>query len=137
MAKIDPKMLGVWRLQSLKRFRNGEFYRYPMGEDATGRLFYSAEGLVAAFLMSGDWVAGRAKPSWDHFMSYSGRWHVEDNAVSHVLDAGSISELIGRVLVRYVSWTEDGNLILSTDGHTAGTGEHSSDTLVWVRESAA
>jgi len=133
VSRIDPDLVGVWKLLSLKRFRDGKFYRNPMGEAATGRIIYAKEGRMAAFLMSADWVAGRAQPRWDHFLSYSGRWFVKDGNVHHVLDAASISELIGTELVRRISWTEAGELTLITEGHVAADGHRSSDTLIWQR----
>lgn len=136
MDVTSRRLVGTWRLCSLQRFRDGEFYRFPMGDAATGRLFYSAEGLVAAFLMSAAWRAGDASPTWDHFMSYSGRWSLSDGSVSHRLDAASISQLIGQDLIRHVSWTDEGDLVLITDGHIAAGGQHTTDTLVWRREAA-
>ena len=102
----DPRegIIGAWSLISLRRFRNGAFYRYPMGEGASGWLIYSASGIMAAFLMSAEWAKGTAKPDWSAFLSYSGRWRiVNSDTVIHDVDAASISALIGRLLERYIS----------------------------------
>ncbi|GLT00034.1 hypothetical protein GCM10007897_14170 [Sphingobium jiangsuense] len=134
MSELREKVLGAWSLVSLRRFRNGAFYRHPMGEDATGRLIYDDSGLMCAFLMSQDWVEGRAPQQWSTFLAYSGRWTVEGATVSHRLDACSISDLIGRTLVRTISFTPEGDMMLTTDGHVTADGVKSHDELIWTRE---
>ena len=100
MNDLRQAVLGAWELAELRRFRDGAFYRHPMGEGATGRLIYDDSGLMCAFLMSSEWVAGTAQQGWSTFLSYSGRWDVEGATVLHRLDACSISDLIGRTLER-------------------------------------
>ena len=39
MSDLRQSVLGAWELVELKRFRDDTFYRYPMGEGATGRLY--------------------------------------------------------------------------------------------------
>lgn len=134
MSDVRETVLGAWSLTSLKRFRDGEFYRHPMGEGATGRLIYDDSGLMCAFLMSPEWVAGKASQDWSTFLSYSGRWDVEGTTVSHRLDACSISDLIGRTLERYISFTDDGHMMLTTDGHVTADGVKSHDQLIWKKE---
>lgn len=129
-------MLGVWSLASLRRFRDGEFYRYPMGEGATGRLIYDASGLMCAFLMSREWVAGTAKPAWSTFLAYSGAWSVEGGTVEHRLDACSISDLIGSRLVRHIRFLPEGDLMLTTEAHVTTDGAKSHDELIWKRAGA-
>ncbi|WP_176593317.1 lipocalin-like domain-containing protein [Sphingobium sp. EM0848] len=136
MSVIRGSVLGAWSLLSLRRFRNGEFYRYPMGEGASGRLIYDDGGLMCAFLMSPEWVAGTAAQSWSTFLAYSGAWDVEGTTVSHRLDACSISDLIGHTLERYISFTAEGHLMLTTDGHVTADGVKSHDELIWVRAAA-
>lgn len=133
MNDLRQKVLGAWSLASLRRFRDGAFYRHPMGEGATGRLIYDDSGLMCAFLMSPEWVAGTAKQEWSTFLSYSGRWDVEGATVSHRLDACSISDLIGRTLERYIRFTPEGDLVLTTDGHVTADGSKSHDELIWKR----
>lgn len=133
MTNIRESVLGAWSLQSLRRFRDGQFYRHPMGEGASGRLIYDDSGLMCAFLMSPEWVAGTVAQSWWTFLAYSGSWDVDGATVSHRLDACSISELIGRTLERYISFTPQGHLMLTTDGHVTADGVKSHDELIWVR----
>lgn len=133
MSDLTQKVLGAWQLVQLRRFRDGAFYRYPMGEGATGRLIYDESGLMCAFLMSAEWVAGAAKQEWSTFLSYSGQWDVEGNAVRHRLDACSISDLIGSTLERHISFLPTGDLMLKTDGHVTADGVKSHDELIWTR----
>jgi hypothetical protein len=126
-------LLGAWSLASLRRFRDGAFYRCPMGEAATGRLIYDASGTMSAFLASPEWSAGEAEQNWSTFLAYSGRWELDESTVSHMLDACSISSLIGRTLVREIRVTESGDLMLTTDGHVTADGFRTHDELVWLR----
>lgn len=136
MNEQEEKVIGVWSLLSLRRFRNGTFYRFPMGEDAAGRLIYTPVGIMAAFLMSREWQAGTAKPEWSSFMSYSARWHVENlNQVVHDVDTCSISALIGKPLIRYIRHQDDGAMMLLTEPFGTSSGEKSHDELLWRRVS--
>jgi len=134
MSDIRQKVLGAWSLASLRRFRDGSFHRFPMGEGATGRLIYDDSGRMAAFLMSPEWVQGTATQLWSTFLSYSGRWDLDGTMVSHRLDACSISDLIGQTLVRYIAFTAEGDMMLTTDGHVTADGAKSHDELIWKRE---
>jgi hypothetical protein len=130
------RLPGVWSLRSLRRFRNGVFYRYPMGEGATGRIIYSSDGYMCAFLMSPQWLqgAGKSTGSSVDFLSHSGRWRFSNPAtVVHEVDAASVFEFIGRPLIRYVSFTEAEDLLLRTEPHTTSSGQKSHDELVWAR----
>lgn len=136
MSELRRAVLGTWELAALRRFRDGAFYRYPMGEGATGRLIYDESGLMAAFLMSPEWVAGTATQEWSTFLAYSGHWAVDGTTVTHRLDACSISDLIGRTLERYISFTPEGDLRLTTEGHVTADGVKSHDELIWKRPKA-
>lgn len=133
MGDVRRSVLGAWSLLRLRRFRDDIFYRYPMGEGASGRLIYDVSGVMSAFLMSQDWVAGTAAQNWSTFLAYSGRWDVEGTMVSHRLEACSISELIGQTLVRMIDFTAEGNLMLTTAAHVTADGARSHDELIWVR----
>ena len=127
-------MVGIWSLITQKRFRNGAFYRETMGEGAQGRIIYDASGWMCAFLMNKDWPSGQLPATWQNVMSYSGRWHVENgNTVIHAVDFASIPNFIGQPLTRFISWTEEGHLKLTTDGHVTRDGEQSHDELIWRR----
>lgn len=133
MTNLRESVLGAWSLASLQRFRDGKFYRYPMGEGATGRLVYDSSGVMCAFLMSPEWVAGTAPQEWSTFLSYSGKWDVDGMTVAHYLDACSISELIGRRLERYIRFTPEGDLMLTTEPRMTADGFRSHDELIWKR----
>jgi hypothetical protein len=136
MNDINQVVLGSWSLASLRRFRNDAFFRDPMGSGASGRLIYDKSGMMSAFLMSAEWVAGSATQDWSTFLAYSGRWKIEGTTVSHKLDACSISALIGRTLERYISFTPEGDLMLTTEAHVTNDGFRSHDQLIWKREGA-
>jgi hypothetical protein len=131
MSDLRETVVGVWSLVSLRRFKDGIFYRETMGAGATGRIIYNGGGYMCAFLMSADWVAGTARQNWSTFLSYSGKWELDGTTVQHYLDASSVSGIIGTTLERYIDFTPEGDLLLTTDGHVSAEGVKTHDELIW------
>jgi hypothetical protein len=134
-SAIADRLLGAWSLHSLRRLRNDVFYRYPMGETATGRLLYSSSGYMSAFLMSAQWPQGKGSITATNmeFLSYSGRWRVASSGtIVHNVDVASATAFIGRPLVRHFSFTPEGSLLLRTETHTLASGAKSHDELIWL-----
>lgn len=111
---------GVWELVSLGAYRGDTFSRYPLGEDARGRIFYSATGLMNAFLMRGDWGGRDMAELADQVLCYSGRWSVEGDEVFHDVDMATNNTFMGRRLTRKMQWADNGELILFS-GDRAGS----------------
>lgn len=130
---MHERVWGTWRLASLRRFRDGEFDRDTMGADAEGRIIYEKGGYMCAFLMSQAHKKGESAIAWDTFMSYSGRWKLEGDKVTHTLDFSSVPAMIGTDLVRYVEWVDDDTIKLKTAPHTNKAGQATHDELVWHR----
>jgi hypothetical protein len=131
---MRDRLIGAWRLETLKRFRDGKFDREPMGHGAMGRLIYDSGGVMSAFLMSQSFKRGEAIQTWDAFLSYSAQWSLRDEStVVHELDYCSIPALIGTPLVRFISWRGDNSMMLSTAPHRTKAGQQSHDELIWQR----
>jgi len=78
---------------------------HPLGPDAVGRLIYSDDGFMAAFLARAD--------GHTDALSYSGAWELHGGEVVHHVSISTRQSFVGKDLVRAVSWA-DGDLILTT-----------------------
>ena len=78
---------------------------HPAGPDAVGRLIYSGDGLMSAFL-------ARADGSSDS-LAYSGTWELRGEEVVHRVTLATRASFVGADLVRSVSWEGD-DLVLTT-----------------------
>jgi hypothetical protein len=110
-------LAGAWRLVE---WTAGD--SHPLGEDAAGRLVYSDDGFMSAFLARAD--------GWSDALAYSGAWELRDGEeVVHHVSLSTRGSFVGRDLVRSVSWL-DGDLVLTTPPARDG----SVNVLRWRRE---
>ena len=84
---------------------NGEKSRHPSGPDARGRLIYSADGFMSAFLAAADGTSNA--------LAYSGTWDRRGDEVVHRVTLATVDSFVGTDLVRSVSW-EGSDLVLTT-----------------------
>ena len=79
---------------------------HPLGDDAVGRLIYSGDGFMAAFLARAD--------GWSDALAYSGTWErLGEEEVVHHVSISTRRSFVGTDLVRAVSWEGD-DLVLTT-----------------------
>lgn len=136
MATADD-LLGAWELRSwvVRTPETGEVV-YPLGEDARGRIHYSADGYMTASIAR----PGRAVPMsvedarriLRNYMHYTGRWQFADNVVTHVVDFAVDPALVGRKLARTVQITGD-HLTLSGEDVSTRDGRRLVHVLEWQR----
>ncbi|HYH57778.1 MAG TPA: lipocalin-like domain-containing protein [Thermoleophilaceae bacterium] len=94
-------LVGTWHLVE---WRFGD--DHPLGADAVGRLIYSADGFMAAFLARSD--------GFSDAMAYSGAWELRGGEeVVHHVSVSTRPSFVGRELVRSVLWSDD-ELVLTT-----------------------
>ena len=95
---------------------------HPLGPDATGRLIYSDDGLMAAFLARSDGCSDA--------LAYSGAWELlGGETVVHHVSVSTRASFVGKDLVRLVSW-EGADLVLTTPPTRDGV----VNVLRWRRE---
>ena len=83
---------GAWRLVE---WTAGD--SHPLGDDAVGRLIYSDDGFMAAFLARAD--------GFSDALAYSGAWELRGGEeVVHHVSVSTRESFVGRDLVRAVSW---------------------------------
>ena len=99
------ELVGTWALVEWTA-SNGEKERHPSGPDAVGRLLYSADGFMTAFLAAAD--------GFSDSLAYSGTWEVRGREeVVHRVSLATVASFVGTDLVRSVSW-DGSDLVLTT-----------------------
>jgi len=94
-------LIGTWHL--VEWIAGDE---HPLGGDAVGRLLYSGDGFMAAFLARAD--------GFSDALAYSGTWELRGGEeVVHHVSVSTRESFVGRDLVRAVSWEGD-ELVLTT-----------------------
>ncbi|KAJ5087699.1 hypothetical protein N7456_011315 [Penicillium angulare] len=147
--EIQQGLVGTWKLISLisKPVNSDGPIGYPLGKDAQGYLFYSAQGYMAATLMSpgakeytttdpynaSDDEAGEAARN---FMSYSGPFEVffqdGQSFVKHHTDVSLVPNWAGKHQIRQVDLNGD-ELVLSPDRPWELNGILVNQYLTWKR----
>jgi hypothetical protein len=83
-----------------------ELVEWSARGDAVGRLIYSDDGFMSAFLAGAD--------GFSDALAYSGTWELRDGEeVVHHVSLATQASFVGKDLVRAVSWA-DGDLVLTT-----------------------
>jgi hypothetical protein len=106
-------LLGNWELVEWAKVGRQGVITHPFTAAARGRILYTADGLMGGFLMHPRWMVPEPQPRRDHFISYSGRYAVDVDIVSHSVDLASEPQSIGTVLRRAVALSPEG-LVLTT-----------------------
>ncbi|MGB0920845.1 MAG: lipocalin-like domain-containing protein [Alphaproteobacteria bacterium] len=117
MANIGESLVGSWHLLSYAEMQGDKITGYPYGEAATGRIFYTAEGTMAAFL-NHEALANTPPDeaaSFDKVFCYAGDYSVKDDLVFHEIDNASLPFVLGITLVRKIVSVSDQKLVLEAD----------------------
>ena len=118
-------VVGTWELEGFTVHRKGRPPVHPYGEDAFGRIVYTANGYVTAVISARDRGAATVdlesarlassddKAAWfDSYLSYTGRWTVTDGRVQHAIDAALVPSMVDRMVEREARLS-DGRLVLA------------------------
>ncbi|WP_169569298.1 lipocalin-like domain-containing protein [Sneathiella limimaris] len=130
----ERDLLGTWELKDWRVYRNGEFYKFPMGEDAKGQLIYTAAGVMSGFLMRADFQSepARSDTQASKCLSYAGTFHIKGEDVHHDVFLSTIPEWIGGPLIRTIEWRGE-DLLLKTSPEVGKDGNAYSNELLWQR----
>ena len=132
--------IGTWRLLSVEtRKEDGSLYR---SGKRTGYLIYSPQGYMSVSFMkegrtefaSGDIRGGSVEEkieAFNGYISYSGRFEVSGDTVTHGIEVSLFPNWIGERQERYFEF-KGGQLTLSTPLQLVG-GMKLSSHLVWAR----
>jgi Lipocalin-like domain len=137
-------LVGTWRLITF-RGRNAEGdVRPALGENPRGLLVYTADGYMIAILSEGgrrpfnsrDFSGGtpeEALAAVNSYISYSGRYEVDGDTVTHHVEMSLFPNWVGQDQTRRLRITED-KLVLSTPTYSVSGNEWTFE-LVWERVS--
>jgi len=130
-------LLGTWELLDWRSFRDGELYKFPMGEDGKGQLIYTKEGVMSGFLMRADFgdEAAGSDTKASKCLSYAGDFRIEGDEVIHDVHLATIPEWLGTPLIRTMEWRGE-QLLLKTTPQAGRDGRKYSNELLWGRRAA-
>jgi hypothetical protein len=134
-------VLGSWSLIDYRRTRRNQVV-LPFGPDPVGYLQYGAEGRMSATLsrrsrpplqtpIDANWRGdpGEWAEAAMSYVAYTGRYAVEDDRVTHFVDACLYPNWVGTTLTRWASLVErNGETLLQLDTAPPGSGD--TDALV-------
>src|SRR5262245_56847720 len=111
MTKIDPRIVGTWRLKStMGRDDSGKAMPPPYGPAAMGLVVFAADGRMMAVLCDGRAALPDGEPR--QFMSYAGNYTFDGATLSTRVDASSDASRVGGDQVRTVRF-ERGRMVLA------------------------
>ncbi|MDA0160137.1 lipocalin-like domain-containing protein [Solirubrobacter ginsenosidimutans] len=134
---------GVWRLVAWRRIAGDGEVSYPLGDNATGTLMYSASGRMAVQLTA----AGRPKlhtddplggdeseraAAYSTCLAYVGSYVVQGDTVVHTIDQCLYPNWAGAEQSRPFTY-DNGELVLRTPPMVTATGTVVNE-LAWARE---
>jgi len=133
------QLVGTWRLESFALEAPDGGVSHPYGEQVTGYLVYTPEGVMSSAFMRADRGSERdpdlakaeTAPAWDTFMAYAGRYRVEGDRIRHDVEVSSLAVWIGTVQERWFKVDGDRLDLLTAPlavGDSAPVGR-----LVWTR----
>lgn len=133
---------GCWRLIVWRRIEQGAETTFPLGENPTGLLIYTASGHMAVQMLAagrkaldttdalGGTEAERAA-AYSGCLAYFGRYSVEGNSVTHLVDGSLFPNWSGTTQVRPGEICGE-QLVLSTPPQQGPTGIVVNE-IVWTR----
>ena len=138
------KLIGTWNLVEWDCTLDGVYHNHPFGDDAQGRLMYSAEKTMMAILMRAQRTSFETASlsqgtteenvaAIDGYVSYSGTYRIEADRVIHGVQFSLLPNWIGTDSVRQMAWTGDGQLILTTLPQSTRSGKVVVNRLRWEK----
>jgi hypothetical protein len=133
------ELVGTWKLDSFELQMPDGAIRHPYGEQVSGYLAYTPEGIMSAAFMNAERASGgdpdlskaETATRWDSFMAYSGPYRVEGDRILHDVEVSSLGVWIGTVQERWFKIDGDRLTLVTTPlavGESAPVGR-----LVWRR----
>lgn len=145
MSKQD--ITGRWDLVAWEQLYDDGRRQYPMGEQPQGFIQYTEDGYMSCmickphrenFTTGGQWNASDTEKAqaYNSMMSYAGRYVLDGNTVTHLVDLSLFPNWIGGQQKRVFHLNDQGRLVISARLEE-GTAEARTAQLVWQRSRAA
>ena len=135
MSLSRDDLVGVWTLEATYT-EDDDGNRTPvLGENPQGRIMYTADGYMTAMTGRGDRqlpASGASEAdkaaAFDSFMSYAGRWTLNDKVVTHQIEYATNPNWVGTARDRSIDHQGDRMVFsgLSGDGVTRAV-------IIWRR----
>ena len=134
-------LIGAWRLVAYEG-HTGNNVVYPLGEDATGYIMYTADGYMSVTMMAagrtnfagGDMFSGTDKEkiaAAGSYVSYCGKYEYQGDRVIHKIEAAFFPNRVGTEQVRFVDL--DGDALTLTTPPMVLAGVLRTGRIVWRR----
>ncbi|MBK6326732.1 MAG: lipocalin-like domain-containing protein [Chloroflexi bacterium] len=149
MNRINPVYLpfvGAWKLVASEFKQADGTSTFPLGAQPQGRIFYSAQGQMAAQLMRPDRPNLRAndvsatavadlKAAFDGYTAYFGAYTIDTAAaqVTHHVEGSLLPNWIGKDLVRFYEFSADGRVLTLSTPPMGPEDARVVGLLVWER----
>ena len=127
---IDPRIIGIWRLQRTKAVDDaGNLLPPPYSGEPAGIAVFQANGRMYALLTDGrmEMPGGEARP----LMAYTGSYTFDGATLSTYPDASSEPGRLGSTQTRAVRFENDGMTLVPPRRMFAGVMQH--QELFWER----
>ncbi|NNE84124.1 MAG: hypothetical protein HKN28_09155 [Alphaproteobacteria bacterium] len=119
-------LIGVWTLEATYLIDDEDNQTPALGDNPTGRILYTTDGYMVAMTgygdrqLSADASDADKAAAFDSFMTYSGRWSVSGNVVTHEIDHATDPNWVGSSRERTIDHQGDRMVFsgLSGDGVT-------------------
>ena len=139
---MEPNpLIGAWRLVTYEAHAGNEV-SYPLGEDASGFIMYTADGYMSVLIMaagrrnfaSDDILGGTDEEKLEaasSFISYCGGYEYLGDRVIHRIETAFYPNRVGTEQVRYIHL--DGDELVLTTPPMVIHGTSRSGRLLWER----
>jgi hypothetical protein len=135
MSLSPDDLIGVWTLEATYAEGDDGNRTPTLGDNPQGRIMYTADGYMTAMTGRGDRQLPASGASdadkaaaFDSFMSYAGRWTLNDNVVTHQIEYATDPNWVGSARDRSIDHQGDRMVFsgLSGDGRTRAV-------IIWRR----
>lgn len=126
-------VVGTWELVRWTSLKDGAENGFPMGEQATGRIIYTENGHMSAFMIRAGFESQKpgTLPTPGDCIAYSADWRIDGDQVTHDVKFATIPHWIGHPLVRTMEPIGGDQLLLKTAPETSKSGKTYEHHLLW------
>jgi Lipocalin-like domain len=143
LCVMSINIAGTWRLVAWRRLGEGGEITYPLGEEASGVLIYTADGKMAVQMLAADRPSiatddalggdlHQRAAAYSTCLAYFGSYEVQGDSVIHRVDGSLFPNWSGTVQTR--PFTFNGKELVLRTPPTKGADGTVVNEISWVRE---
>lgn len=128
---LRDRLVGTWALGGYSMTRHDGVVSHPLGAKPVGQILYGPDGYMSALLGEDHGFAGGGEVT----IAYAGTYEVDEDegTVTHVPTVSLISAWRDTTLVRAITFSESGSLLLTTREPVDTPSGPSRAVIEWVR----